>query len=245
MKKGLLLVIGLVAVLALLLVACEETVTGGGGSASQQTGIWVSGEGKVKVVPDVAILNLGIESQEKTVKEAQTEAATAMAAVVAALKSNGVADKDIQTTMFNIEVVTKWDKDTETLITIGYKVTNMVMAKIRDISKAGTIIDAVAEVGGDLTRINGISFTVDNPTTYYTQAREKAMEDAEAKAEQMADLAGIELDKPFYISESGGYIPQPYPVRDYYSSAEGSATTPISAGELEITLSVQVAYGIK
>lgn len=243
MKKGLLLVIGLVAVLALLLVACEETVTGGSGSSSQQTGIWVSGEGKVKVVPDVAILNLGIESQEKTVKEAQTGAATAMAAVVAALKSNGVADKDIQTTVYNIEVVTKWDKDAETLITIGYKVTNMVTAKIREMSKVGTIIDAVAEAGGDLTRINGISFTVDNPTTCYTQARAKAMTDAEAKAEQMADLAGIKLDKPFYISESGGYIPVPYDVRSY--DAAVSATTPISAGELEITLSVQVAYGIK
>jgi hypothetical protein len=119
----------------------------------------------------------------------------------------------------------------------------MVTAKIRDINKSGTIIDAVAEAGGDLTRINGISFTVDNPTTYYTQAREKAMADAEAKAEQMADLAGIKLDKPFYISESGGYIPVPYAVRSY--DAGVSATTPISAGELEITLSVQVAYGIK
>jgi uncharacterized protein YggE len=243
----------LVAAIALLLVGCEETTTGESASSenlqtslacdgSQQTGIWVSGEGKVAVVPDVAILSLGVEAQEKTVKEAQTEAATVMTAVVAALKSNGVADKDIQTTVYTIEVVTKWDKDTEELITVGYKVTNIVNAKLRDISKAGTVIDAVAEAGGDLTRIRGISFTVDNPTSYYTQARAKAMADAKAKAEQMANLANIKLGKPTYINESS-YIPIPYPVRSYIES--GSATTPISPGELEITITVQVAYSIQ
>jgi uncharacterized protein len=259
MKKGLLLVIGLVLVISLLLIGCESQESSGSASgqelsvpqnlsvsltgSSQQTGIWVSGTGEVTVVPDVAILTLGVEAQEKTVKEAQSEAASTMAAVVAVLKTNGVADKDIQTQWYNISAVTKWIEDTNEQITIGYKVTNMVTAKIRDISKAGTIIDAVAEAGGDLTRINSISFTVDDPTAYYNQAREKAMQDAKTKAEQMATLAGITLGKPTYISESGGYIPTPYYLKDY---AEGSsASTPISAGELDITLTVQVGYAIE
>lgn len=254
MKKGVLIIIGLVAVIALLLISCEETTTPTGVASSenqqasavynttQQTGIWVSGEGKVMAVPDVAILSLGVEAQEKTVKEAQTEAATSMAAVLAALKTNGVADKDIHTTVYSIEVMTKWNEDTQEQVIIGYKVTNTVTAKVRDMGKVGTIIDAVAEAGGDLTRITGISFTVDNPTTYYAQAREKAMADAKAKAEQMANLADVKLGKPTYISESS-YIPVPYALR---SSAEAaSSTTPISAGQLEITVSVQVAYSIK
>ena len=243
MKKGLLLVIGLVLMISLLLIGCESQETTGA-NGSQQTGVWVSGTGKVTAVPDVAILSLGVEAQEKTVKEAQSEAASAMTAVVAALKTNGVADKDIQTQWYNISPVMKWVEDTNEQITIGYKVSNMVTAKIRDISKAGTIIDAVAEAGGNLTRINSISFTVDDPTAYYNQAREKAMQDANAKAEQMATLAGITLGKPTYISESGGYIPQPYPVKDYYSEG-GSASTPISPGELDITLTVQVGYAIE
>jgi hypothetical protein len=242
MKKGLLLVIGLVLVISLLLIGCE-TQESSGANGSQQTGVWVSGTGKVTAVPDVAIFSLGVEAQEKTVKEAQSEAAAAMAAVVAALKANGVADKDIQTQGYNISPVTKWVEDTNEQITIGYKVSNMVTAKIRDISKAGTIIDAVAEAGGNLTRINSISFTVDDPTAYYNQAREKAMQDANAKAEQMATLAGITLGKPTYISESGGYIPTPYYLKDYAEG--GSASTPISPGELDITLSVQVAYAIE
>jgi len=242
MKKGLLLVIALVAVMALLLVGCTET--SGGGANTQQTGIWVSGEGKVTAVPDLAMLNLGVEAQEKTVQEAQTEAVTTMTALVAALKSNGVAEKDIQTTAYSIEMVTKWNVDTNEQITIGYKVTNTVTAKMRDMSKVGTIIDAAAEAGGNLTRVSGISFTVDDPTAYYTQAREKAMANAKAKAEQMAGLANITLGKAFYISESGVYIPTPYSIKEY-AAGSASGTTPISAGELEITVTVQVAYSIE
>ena len=242
MKKGLLLVIGLVLAISLLLVGCETQETTGA-NGSQQTGVWVSGTGKVTAVPDVAILILGVEAQEKTVKEAQSEAASAMTAVVAALKTNGVADNDIQTQWYNISPVMKWVEDTNEQITIGYKVTNMATVKIRDISKAGATIDAVAEAGGNLTRINSINFTVDDPTAYYNQAREKAMQDANAKAEQMATLAGITLGKPTYISESGGYIPTPYYLKDYAEG--GSANTPISPGELDITLSVQVAYAIE
>ena len=261
MKKGLLLVIGLVLVVSLLLIGCESqegasSVEAQGaalpqsinvaltGSTSQQTGIWVSGTGEVKVTPDVAILTLGVEAQEKTVKEAQSEAASAMAAVVAALTTNGVADKDIQTQWYSISPVTRWDDKTYEQITTGYSVTNMVTVKIRDISKAGTIIDAVAEAGGNSTRINGISFTVDDPTAYNTQAREKAMQDAAAKAQQLASLAGVTLGKPIYISESSSYIPTPYYSKDYYAEG-GSASTPISPGELTITLSVQVGYAIE
>lgn len=246
MKKGLLLIIGLVLVVALLLAGCEAEESKGstGGQVytlpqdvrallvsdgSQQTGISVSGTGTVTAVPDVAILSLGVEAQATTVTQAQRQAATAMNDIVAALKSNGVADKDIQTQWYNISPVTKWVEDTNEQITIGYKVSNMVTAKIRDISKAGTIIDAVAEAGGDLTRIEGISFTVDDPTSYNDAARGEAMLDAKAKAEQMADLAGVELGKPIYISESGGYIPTSYPVRSYAEGA--SVTTPISPGD--------------
>jgi uncharacterized protein len=259
MKKGLLLVLGLVLAVSLLLVGCESqegssSVEAQGttlpqsinvaltGSTSQQTGIWVSGTGEVTATPDIAILTLGVQAQESTVQAAQSEATVAMNAVMDALKANGVADKDIQTQWYNISPVTKWDDKTNEQITTGYSVSNTVTAKIRDVSKAGIIIDAVAAAGGNLTRINGISFTVDNPTAYDSQAREKAMQDAAAKAQQLASLAGVTLGKVIYISESGSYIPQP--IRLDASSGVGSASTPISPGELDITLTVQVGYAI-
>jgi len=120
-----------------------------------------------------------------------------------------------------------------------------VSAKIRDIERAASIIDAVAAAAGDLTRIDSISFSIDDPSPYYEEAREKAMADAEAKAEALAELAGVKLGKPTYISEGVSYpppvyreamieVPVPAPV----------AETAISPGEMEISLTVQVAYAI-
>ena len=122
----------------------------------------------------------------------------------------------------------------------------MVTAKIRDIDKAGATIDAVAEAGGDLTRIDSISFSVDDPSGYYEEARQKAMADAKAKGEQLAELAGVTLGKPTYISEGSIYMP-PVTRGSVYEEAVGAPApeTPISPGEMEISLRLQVVYAIK
>jgi uncharacterized protein YggE len=214
--------------------------------SSQQEGIWVTGQGKVTADLDIVTLRLGIEVEEATVAEAQTQAVEAMEKVEAALTDNGVAEKDIQTQSFSIRRVTKWDRVKEEEIVIGYRVTNMVTAKIRDIDKAGAIIDAVAEAGGDLTRIDSISFSIDDPSDYYEEAREKAMADAKAKAEQLAELADVTLGKPTYISEST-YVPPVIRGAVYEEAmpAPASVETSISPGEMEISLTVQVGYAIQ
>jgi len=215
---------------------------------NQQAGIWVTGEGKVTAVPDIATLRLGIEAQEATVAEAQARASEAMDRVRTALEDNGVAEKDIQTQYFSIRQRTDWDEIMGQEIVIGYRVTNMVTVKIWDIDKAGLIIDAVAVAGGDLTRIDDVSFSIDEPSVYLEEAREKAMADAKAKAEKLAGLAGVRLGKPTYISESS-YLPSPIYPRVYYEGgmappAPEVPPTEISPGEMEISLTVQVAYAI-
>jgi len=212
---------------------------------NQQEGIWVSGEGRVVAVPDVAILRLGIEAQEMTVAEAQEQAREAMDRVMKALENEGVAEKDIQTQYFNINRVTRWDSQEEKEVIIGYRVTNVVTAKIRDVAKAGDVIDAVAIAGGDYTRIDSIGFTVDDPSEYQKEAREQAVADAEAKAKQLAEAAGVKLGRPLYITESS-YIPGPIYRQDMIAKAEGAPAveTPISPGEMEITLNVQISYEI-
>jgi len=209
---------------------------------SQFTGIWVTGQGKVTVVPDVAILSLGVEAQALTVQQAMAEAATAMERVIAVLRTSGVAERDIQTQWFNIYPVRRWVDD-EREVLIGYRVTNMVSAKIRDVEATGSIIDRVAEAGGNLTRIHGVSFTVDDPSRYHNEARAKAIADAQATAQHLASLAGVDLGRPFYISESGGFVPI---YRDYAMlEGGGIPPTPISPGETEITLTVQMAFAIE
>jgi len=210
----------------------------------QNEGIWVNGRGEVTVMPDIANLRIGIEAQEASVAEAQDKAKSAMYNLEKALKDGGVDKNDIQTQYFNIQKLTRWDKDREQEIVIGYRVSNVVLAKIRDIEKVGAIIDAAAAAGGDLTRINSISFSIDEPSKYYEEARGKAMKDARAKAEQLAELGGVKLGKPTYISEG---VSSPVYQRDVFEKMAGAPAqmeTPISPGEMEISLNVQVVYDI-
>lgn len=213
---------------------------------SQQTGIWVSGQGKVTVTPDIATITLGVSAQTPTVSAAQSQAASAMDKVMSALTGNGVDKKDIQTQNYNIQQVTRWDDKNQQEVVIGYRVNNMVVAKLRNLDKVGNTIDAAVAAGGDLIHVNGISFSVEKPDQYYTQVRELAMKDAKAKAEQIATLSGVTLGKPTYVSENSYAPQQPYPVAYKMDAASGAGpTTPISAGETDITLSVQVTYAIQ
>ena len=247
MKKSRWLILCLVVVLALGTVGCAQ----GGGpeviyiTENQQTGIWVTGQGEAMATPDIAVISLGVEAQTDTVAQAQSQANEAMNKVMQALKDNGVTEKDIQTQRFTIYPITRWDKDREIQETIGYRVTNTVTAKIREIEETGVIIDAVANAGGNYIRIQDIGFTIDDPKPYYAEARSKAVEDAKNKADQLAGLADANLGKPIYISE--GAIYQPPTNRDFYKGAEASGPpmeTPISPGELKITVNIQIVYAM-
>jgi uncharacterized protein YggE len=228
-----------------LIYAAEEAERLGVIWSQQDVGLWVNGEGKATAVPDIAILQLGVETQQESLLEAQREAAEAMDKVIKELKSSGIAEKDIQTQRYNIYPVRRWVENENREELIGYRVNNIVIAKIRKIDEAGKVIDAVAKSAGDTTRIDGINFSVDDPTSYYDEARKKAVNDAQRKAEQIADEAGIKLGKPIYITEGMVYTPS---VRDVLYKAEGAVpsevTTPITAGELEYQVTVQIVYEI-
>jgi uncharacterized protein YggE len=217
--------------------------------SQQDTGLWVNGEGKVSASPDIALLRLGVEAQKPTVAEAQNEAVSAMDKIMKVLKGKGIADKDIQTQQFNIYPVRRWievpDKERKEEL-IGYRVNNIVVVKIRKVKDTGSVIDDVVKAGGDATRIDSISFTIDDPTQLYKEARDKAVQDAMMKAEQIANVAGIALGKPIYISE-GATFPPPV-VRDYNEAKALGAPAPataISPGELEYRINVRMVYAIE
>jgi uncharacterized protein YggE len=253
MKKIWLVGIGvvlLVGVIALTGCSTEGALNGGTVSVdlnSQQSGVWVTGEGKVTAVPDVAVLTLGIEAQEEDVATAQAEASEAMDNVFQALEDQGIAEEDIQTIYFNISQVTRWDMETQEEIVIGYRVTNTVSVKVREVEKVGEVIDAVVSVGGDMIRISGIFFTVDDPSPYYEDARELAITYAKAKAEQLASETGIQLGKVTYITEStstSSSLYRNYMMEDVAAIPAPAVETPISVGQLDITATVQIAYAI-
>jgi uncharacterized protein YggE len=220
---------------------------------SSQTGIWVTGSGSVSAAPDLALINLGIEGRARTVSDARAQAAAAMDKVMQALTARKVAAKDVQTTSYTIspeynyrEVVDSLGRRTERVL-LGYIVANQVTVKVRDLNAAGPIIDDVAAAGGDLARVNSISFTIDDPTPLQKQARDLAMADAKARAGQLATGAGVALGRAFYISESMSVpIVKDFAERSVAAMPTAAPTpTPISSGKLQVTVTVQAAFALQ
>ena len=265
MFKRTIVVAALVSLGVIAAVACTPTGAQSSGSSSpsvafqaagvisqQQTGIWVSGLGKVSAQPDLAILSLSVEVRAKTVAEAQSRAASSMNAVIAALKKRGVQDKDIQTRYFNVspqynyvDKVDQFGRRSEQVL-VGYIVSNQATVKARKLDDVGPLLDDVATAGGDLTRVQGITFTIDDPTKLQDQARELAVKNATAKAQQVAKAAGVSLGRAFYIAENVSFTPRPQLLDRGFAAAPASeASTPISGGELDVQVTVQAAFAIQ
>jgi uncharacterized protein YggE len=234
------------------------------------SGIWVSGTGKASAAPDIAVVSMGVESLEDTAAAARDSAATAMRSAMSALTNAGVSLDDIQTRHFNISPRYQQveiercdgeeDPDTEggqeesmnmscykswESRLIGYSVSNQAqVVKIRSLARVGTIIDAVTEAAGDLVRVNGIRFDIEDPQPLQDEARANAVADLKRKAGMLADLSGVKLGRLVYLNEESAYTsPQPL-----YARAEAtfdnaaSTTTTIAGGELEYTNTIQGVF---
>ncbi len=260
-------------------------------SAAVRQGILVNGSGQATAVPDLAILNLGVQSLADTVAEAREQSAVAMGRVTEALKARNIEDRDIQTSNFNIfprytsREVTRCPSVRDTAeremtqssppkvlalpsiepgvkiarsrgkaecykereqVIIGYQVTNQLMVKLRDLDAAGSVIDEVTAAGGDLIRFQGINFTIDDTEALQDEARAAAIGDMMDKANQVATLTGVELGKLINISEIGSQPRISFDSLERVSFASAKADpTPIMAGELEVTVTVQALYAIR
>ena len=244
-------VLVLVAVLAIALVtaiACGATtedspIPESSSANTPQGGISVSGTASISLAPDTATIVLGVEALHETVAQARADAAAAMTSIVEVLTAAGVADEDIQTQHLSIQP--QYDYSSETRELIGFTVVNIVNVTIRDIDSVGAVIDQTVDAGGDLTRVQSIYFSVDDTSSYEDQLIEEAVQDATAKAQRLADLTGVTLGKPLSINYGGGV---PYPVFDRsfgIAMAESAAfDTPISAGEVETSVTVSIIFAI-
>ncbi len=206
--------------------------------------IQVSGVGKISVKPDKADLVLSIEVQAKTAESARQQAATATDALLKAVKASGIEVKDIQTR--SVSLYPNYSPDGGNKI-VSYQLTNQVAVVIRDINKVSDIIDSAVKAGGNLVRVQGVGFAVDDPDFAMVGAREKAYANAKAKAEQYAKLAGLSLGSPLHISESTNSLSMPVPyaeARTMKAAMLDRAATPVEAGEQEITVNVEVMFGI-
>jgi uncharacterized protein YggE len=247
MKKSIaVLVLLSLGAFAVLGSACgTEKVTLAAQDSGTGQGITVSGEGKASGTPDVAVLSLGVSSVKPTVKDARDDAAGTMQKVVDAIKSDGVADKDVQTTQYNISPEYDYPLNAPQRLS-GYRVTNTVTIKVRDVNKTSQVLDDVTAAGGDIVQVQGISFTIDQPEALQDQAREAAVNDAKARAQRLADTAGVKLGAPISISE-GSVAAQPVALKSFAGDTAGAAqpATPIETGQLDVDITVQVVFAIE
>jgi len=196
----------------------------------------ITATGEVTRVPDVAVISAGVVTSSATATGALQEAADRMARVGAALRSAGIADRDIQTSSVNLNPEYRYDNDQPPQLT-GYTASNQVSIRFRDIRNAGRILDALVKQGAN--QINGPNLTIDKPEAALDEARAKAIASGRARADLYARSLGMRVVRVVTVSEGGGNYPGP--IRPMAVEARAaSADTKIEPGEqkLEVTLNL-------
>lgn len=200
----------------------------------------VSGEGKVSVVPDLAIVNVGVRTQGQSIKAAQDKMNSAINNVTDAINGLGIDTKDIQTTNYSINP--DYDYTTGPQRIRGYTASSTVQIKIRDTEKINSVLDTSTANGAN--EVYGISFEVSDKTKAENEAREKAVSDAKKKAEATSKIAGFKLGRLVNYSESPADFPVPF--RSLAVSEDVEAPKPqVEVGSTEIIVTVTLSYEIQ
>jgi uncharacterized protein YggE len=201
--------------------------------------ITVDGTGIVSGTPDLLTVSMGVQVQAPTATEALRASSDKAASLIATLQRAGVAKADLTTS--GLSLWPRYDKDGQQIT--GYEASNQVTAKLRDLDKAGTVIDAAAAAVGDAIRLNGLGFSIEDTGPLYVQARDLAVAQARTQAEQLAKAAGVALGQVLTIEESAQQVPVPVPYAADAAAAR-EQSVPIEPGTQDVRLTVRVSFAI-
>ncbi len=210
--------------------------------ADQPHTIAVTGAGTAYGAPDVATAQIGVQTRDADAVKATSANTTKMTAIITALKAQGIAEKDIQTTNFSVSAQQDVDASGQPKGTLTFIVDNTVSITIRDLTKVGAVLSASVDAGAN--NIYGVSYSVADQVALEAQARDKAMADAKARAAQLAKDAGTTLDGPISISEAVNSGPVPYFAARDAMAASASAPVPVQSGQVSVQIQVNVTYGM-
>jgi uncharacterized protein YggE len=182
-------------------------------------------------------ISAGVVTQANKAGEAMRINASAMSATLAALKRAGVADRDIQTQAINLQPQYRYGDNVPPILT-GYQASNRVSVRLRDLSSAGSVLDALVAAGAN--QIEGPTLSVDHPEAALNEARSKALAMARSRAELYAKAAGLSVRRIVRISESENNAPPV--VRPMAMSLRKADSTPVEAGEQELTVTLSVVF---
>ncbi|WP_326523270.1 SIMPL domain-containing protein [Sphingomonas sp.] len=202
----------------------------------------VAATGKTSRVPDIATIRAGVVTQSATAAQALADNAQRMDRVLAALKSAGVADRDVQTSQIALQPQYRYAQNEAPVIT-GYQAANNVSVRFRDIARSGAILDALVKQGAN--QIDGPNLSIDKPEAAQDEARTDAVATARARAELYARAAGLRVDRILSISETGDYVASPPPMLMARASMSDAAESKIAAGEQDVTITVNVRFLLK
>ena len=199
----------------------------------------VSAEGRVARVPDIATIRAGVVAQAPSAAAALADQASRMALVLAALKRAGVAPRDIATATIGLSPQYRYTDGQPPAIT-GYQATNSVSIRFRDVTRAGTILDALVAAGAN--QIDGPDLSVDKPEAALDEARTAAVATARARAELYARAAGLHVRRIVSIGEGAAEAGTPRPPVFYARAVAAEAPTQIAAGEKELAVTISVRF---
>ncbi|UCF85392.1 MAG: SIMPL domain-containing protein [Desulfobacteraceae bacterium] len=205
--------------------------------------ISVTGEGKANAPPDMAVIQTGVVTRGATAVEALSANNEAMENILGVLKKYKIASKYVQTSSFNVSSEFKRDEQGRRQPEIvGYRVSNQVRVKVRNLSDLAKVLDALVRAGSN--QVSGVSFGIDDPTGVLNQARNSAIADARNRAELYVQAAGVRLGKVLTISEQPIELPQP---RHFGPSLakEAVSSVPVATGEQEFRARIHLVFALE
>ena len=204
--------------------------------------IAVTGEGKVEMAPDMAMLSLGVMTQADTAAAALKANSDGLSGALDRLKAAGIEGRDIQTSGLSLHPNIDYSSTGREPQVRGYTASNMLTVRLRDLSVLGQTLDAVVTEGANT--LNGLSFGLQNPDEATDEARRRAVADATHKAALYAEAAGVTLGRIVTISEQGNYGgPQPMMMAEA-RLAKDAGSVPVASGEISIGATISVVYEI-
>jgi hypothetical protein len=239
-------------VAAVLLAACSVTTASpdkpctvncnGAAQVTQRT-LSVTGEGSVKVAPDIAVAYLSVVSRDPYLNKAWDDNNAKAEAVIAAIQGQGVKAEDIRSE-FNVTQQEKYDQFGQPTGDITYIVTHSLTVTVRDLTKVGAMLGAAQAAG--VNSIGGVTFTLEDPTAAISQARALAVANARDRAEELAKGLGVKVGKVITVNEYNVSVPYPAADKAYAMGiGGGGSSVPVSSGTSEISLNVGVVFEIE
>lgn len=238
----------LIAILALCLINYIIVLTdnvskstkyiGVGQKTETEDTISVQGTGEVYAKPDLAVVNFSVKNEAKTANEAMETNVQKMNSVINVLKSAGVAEEDMKTISFEVYPYYK-EKEGESKILIGYEVEQTLEVKIREINKAGSLVEEAARAGAN--QVGNLTLAIEDDQVYKQEARRIAIAQAKSRAVGLSQQLGVKLAGLKSFNEN---IFFPNDFRPYYTALEKSASPNIEIGENKVEVTVNLIYQI-